>query len=275
MLAAVTLLLVAQDTRKPSLTGNIVAHPNFESHILKNKRDLWVYLPPRYEEENKKKYPVLILHDGQNVFDGMTSFIPNKEWRADETAEAMIKAGLIEPIIIVAVANAGVERANEYLATRGKTGNTELGGRGDLYGKFLIEEVLPFVSKKYRIDPRPSVTGLCGSSLGGLITLHLGLRTGRFGRLGVVSPSVWWNNREVIDQVATIKMTSRPRIWLDMGGSEGRDGLQDARSLWDALLKRGWNSKNLRYYEEPGAQHNEDAWARRFDLILGFLYGKS
>lgn len=275
LLSSLATLLLSQDVRRSSLTGNIVAHPNFESRILGNKRDVWVYLPPCYQREAKKKYPVLILHDGQNVFDGMTSFIPNKEWRADETAEAMINAGLIEPIIMAAVSNAGTERADEYLATRGKVGGNEVGGKGDLYGRFLIEEVLPFVAKAYRVDTRPSVTGVCGSSLGGMITLHLGLHTSRFGRLGIVSPSVWWNNREVLNQVANVKIASRPKIWLDMGGSEGRDGLQDARSLRDALLKRGWTTKNLRYYEEPGAQHNEEAWARRFDLILGFLYGRS
>ncbi|HMS56762.1 MAG TPA: alpha/beta hydrolase-fold protein [Fimbriimonadaceae bacterium] len=275
MLAALSVLILSQETRKPSLTGNIVKHPDFESKFLGNKRDIWVYLPPNYRDEQKRKFPILILHDGQNVFDGMTSFIPNKEWRADETAEAMINAGLMEPIIIVAVSNAGVARGDEYLATRGKAGRTEIGGKGDLYGKFLVDEALPFLAKTYRVDTRPEVTGLCGSSLGGLITLHLGLSTKRFGRLGVVSPSVWWNNREVLGEVAKAKLTSRPRIWLDMGGEEGKDGLRDARDLRDVLLKRGWTNKNLRYYEEPGAQHNEDAWARRFDLILGFLYGRS
>src|SRR5689334_20785353 len=123
--------------RKTSLTGIIKAHPDFESKILGNKRNVWVYLPPNYESEPKRSFPVLYMHDGQNVFDGMTSYIPNLEWRVDEAAEALIKAKVVEPIIIVAVSNAQMDRANEYLPTRRKMRDMEMGGKADLYGKFL------------------------------------------------------------------------------------------------------------------------------------------
>ncbi|HVL39797.1 MAG TPA: alpha/beta hydrolase-fold protein, partial [Fimbriimonadaceae bacterium] len=114
--------------RRQSLTGDIRHHRDFESKILGNKRNLIVYLPPDYAKQTRR-YPVVYLHDGQNVFDGLTSYIPNQEWRADEAAEALIRAELIEPLILVGIDNAGIARGDEYLPTRTKFGDNEAGGK--------------------------------------------------------------------------------------------------------------------------------------------------
>lgn len=280
ILAAAALLplcsvQVAPTERKTSLTGQVIKVESFASTILGNQRPIWVYLPPDYDRETKRRYPVLYMHDGQNVFDGMTSYIPNMEWRADEAAESLIRAGLIEPLIIVGVANAGMDRGNEYLPTRAKLGQNEVGGNADKYGKFLTEEVMPYINKTYRTKTSAADTGLCGSSFGGVITMHLGLtRSDKFGKLGVVSPSVWWDNRILVKSVEALKKKLPLKVWLDIGTDEGGPGpVLDAGSLKNALVEKGWiEGKDLAYFVDPGAKHNEAAWAGRIDAILLFLY---
>ncbi len=267
--------------RVSSLTGNIQHLKPFHSSVLNNDRNVAVYLPPDYEANKNRHYPVLYMNDGQNVFDGMTSFLPNKEWRADESAEALIAAKLIEPVIIVALDNAGMDRANEFLPTRVGTGNRAGGGKADLYGRMLIEELIPYINKSYRTKTGPDNTGLCGSSFGGIVTMHLGLMHPEvFGKLGVVSPSVWWDNRVILKEVAKIERKSKQRIWIDIGSSEGgknekqnREAVKDASDLFDELVKKGWRSgKEITFFVDKGAQHNEDAWAHRMPLILEFLF---
>lgn len=258
------LLAAVLQVKAHTVVGHVQALPDFESKLLGNKRDVLVWLPPQYDLEPKRRFPVVYLHDGQNAFDAATSFAG--EWKADEAATALIGARRIEPIIMVAVPNAGAERANEYLWSRDRN----MGGRGNLYGRFLTDELKPFVDRTYRTKPGPQDTGLIGSSLGGLITLHLGLtRSDVFGRLGVVSPSVWWNGREILAQVKRVPA----RIWLDIGTDESASAEKDARDLRDVLVQKGWREgKDLAFYVDPGAKHNEAAWAGRIDSILTFLF---
>lgn len=269
LLATVAL----QQARTPSLTGHIETLTH-SSKALGNSRKVLVYLPPNYASEPKRRYPVLYLHDGQNVFDGATSYIPNQEWKCDEAAESLISAGLIEPIIMVAIENAGVERGNEYLWKRMKFRDQEMGGKGDLYAKLVIDEVKPMIDQKFRSNPKESA--LCGSSLGGNITYHLGFKhPGVFKRLAIVSPAVWCNDRLMIDEVKALNAKLPLRIWLDMGTKEGAQGLNDARAFRDALVGKGWAlGKDLAYYEDGFAEHNEAAWARRFPAMLLWMFGK-
>src|SRR5215831_10270041 len=162
-----------------TLTGNIQHHQSFRSKILGNRRDVLVYLPPGYRRLSGRRYPVLYLHDGQNVFDTATSFA-GVEWGVDETAERLIRTKIIEPVIVVAVANMGEDRVHEYTPTPGvieAKGRRKKRSRGlaRLYGRFLIEELKPFIDRKYRTKPDPEFTGLGGSSLGGLVTLAIGI----------------------------------------------------------------------------------------------------
>lgn len=263
-----------QTQRVASLTGNIEKLVGFESKILQNRRNISVYLPPQYSTEKNRLFPVLYMHDGQNVFDGATSYIPNQEWRADEAAEALINAGLIEPIIIVALDNGQAERGNEYLPWKIKVGNNEMGGKADLYGKMLIEEVIPLVNTKYRTKTGPSNTGLLGSSFGGVITCYLGVtRPDVFGKLGIVSPSVWVSERRLLNTVKPTK--SRQRIWIDMGTKEGEQSVADARALFESYKTAGWREgKDITLVVDGNAEHNELAWSRRMMSILTYLFGR-
>ena len=265
--------LTQDNVRKPSITGDVRTHAEFESKELGNMRTIRVWLPPKYDAHKAGGYPVIYFMDGQNVFDGMTSFIPNQEWRADETATAMIDAGIIAPVVLVAVDNAGAKRADEYLPTMAKFQNQEMGGEADKFGDFLVKEVKPFVAKEYNVAKEGKRTGLIGSSFGGIISFYLGtMRPNEFGLLGVMSPSFWWNDQELIKGVSNWKAKPDVKMWMDMGLEEGSTMVPTARAMRDALLGKGFKSGvDFRYYEEGFAGHNERAWAGRLDLCLQFL----
>lgn len=275
-LASASFQQPAEHSRTASAVGVYATHKVTSRH-LNNTRDIQVLLPQGYENEAKTRYPVLYMHDSQNIFDGRTSYIPNQEWRVDETSRALARAGLVQKLIIVGIPNMGIDRANEYLPTRAKMGRPgeeeEVGGRADLYGQFLIEEVKPLIDSTYRTKTGPADTGLCGSSFGGIITLHLGMtRPDVFGRLGVVSPSLWWDGGLMQKRIEQHKFPWKVKMWLDMGTQEG-DGAIRARAFEKSLIAKGMKpKKDFIYFEEEGGQHNEAAWARRFGEILLFLF---
>ncbi len=230
-----------------------------------------VYLPPGYDEEPARRYPVLYMHDGQNLFDPETAFVRGQHWRLGEMADMLIAEGRVEPLVIVGVYHTGHGRVHEYTPTKdARIG----GGEARLYGRLLVEELKPFIDARYRTDPARERTGLGGSSLGGLVSMFLGLRHADvFGRLAVMSPSVWWGKRAILRYVAKAVPKPATRIWLDMGSAESRSGIADARRLRAALVKAGWREDvDLAYAETPGGTHTEAAWAHRVGDVLQFLY---
>ena len=262
--------------KKHTLTGNIKQHRGFESRILHNRRDILVYLPPGYGRARGQRYPVLYLHDGQNVFDEATAF-GGVEWGADETAQRLTRARLIEPLIIVAVPNMGADRIHEYAPSRGVIDSTaprKNRSKGMLrkYGRFLRDELKPFIDRKYQTLPEAEFTGLGGSSLGGLATLTLGLWFPEtFHRLAVMSPSVWWDDCLIYRIIDRLKKKPPLRLWLDTGTEE--PGWERARDLRDRLVEKGWRlDDDLQYTEAQGANHSERSWAARLDAVLRFLY---
>jgi predicted alpha/beta superfamily hydrolase len=267
----------------PTIVGDVRYHRDFHSKNLSNNRNLIVWLPPGYDADPSRRYPVLYLHDGQNVFDASTSFAG--EWRADETATRLIWEKKIEPIIMVGIENSGPARVDEYTPTRATTqraGTTiEEGGQGELYEKFLIEEVKPFIDGTYRTMSDREHTAVAGSSLGGLITLHLAWKhSDVFGMCGCMSPSLWWDERKMLIALETDnRWMKRVRLWVDMGTAEGsgtnaEKNLAAAREL-DAIMHRAGLREGIdyRYAEFEGAAHNEQSWADRFDQVLLFLFG--
>lgn len=251
-------------------TDSVQRYHNFISRYVPYQRDLVVYLPPDYERE-ERRYPVLYLHDGQNLFDPETAYVKGMDWKADETADALIRAGEIEPLIIVGIFNTGVHRIEEYTPTRDKKLG---GGHAELYGQMLVEELKPFIDERYRTLPDAHNTGLGGSSLGGLATLYLGFTHPEiFGKLAVLSPSVWWDNKAILKIIRQTQPKPRLKIWLSMGTEESKTGLSDANSLRDALVAKGWNeSDDLHYEVIAGAKHEEAAWAQRVDPVLRYLF---
>ena len=230
-------------------------------------------MPPDYDVRPDHRYPVLYLHDGQNLFDGRTSFIPGRTWQVREHADAAIEAGEVEPLVIVGIYNTGDRRLAEYTHERDWQRG---GGEGAKYGLLLTEELLPFIASRYRVRTDRHSTGLGGSSLGGLVTLYLGLRHARtFGKLAVMSPSVWWNHKSILGYLNehAPHVWDRPRLWLDVGDHEGRRTLHDAEQLARRLKANGWvDGKTLRYEQVAGGTHDEASWAQRVRPMLRFLF---
>jgi predicted alpha/beta superfamily hydrolase len=263
-----------------SLTGHFKMHADVASTHLANRRNVLVYLPPRYDADPESRYPVLYMHDGQNLFDRATAF-GGHEWEMDETAEALIAAGKIQPLIIVGIYNTGA-RMTEYTPV----GATPAAGRnGDDYERFVIEELKPFIDRTYRTRPGREDTAVAGSSLGGLISLEMTMHHPEtFGKAGVVSPSLFWNNGQAIQEAADHARQgdlSDERLWIDIGtneqplppGASVIPAVQNARRLVAEFRKAGLSEGvNYTYLEVPGGEHNETWWARRVDRMLMFLF---
>ncbi len=252
----------------------MILHRKVSSKFLSNSRDLVVYLPPGYHEARSYRYPVLYLQDGQNLFDPATAFF-GQEWRADITADAMAQRREIRTPIIVGIYNAGARRISEYTPTRDK--KSRKGGKADRYAEMLAREIKPFIDHEYRTLKAARFTAVGGSSLGGLVSLVAGLHYPKvFGSLAILSPSVWWDSRSILQFVKTFNSPSKPRIWLDVGTHEGDNPatvVSDTRLLRDELLARGWvDGKTISYHEFEGATHSEAAWAARFGSVLAYLF---
>lgn len=250
-------------------------HRQFASTFLPARRDVIVSLPPDYFEsdslESGRRYPVLYLQDGQNLFDGATSFIKGSFWDVQTTSDRLIGEGAIEPLIVVGIYNTGIERMEEYTPMRDRNLG---GGKAKLYGRLLVEELKPWVDQNYRTLDGPEHTGVGGSSLGGLASLYLGLTwPDVFRRLAVLSPSVWWARGEMLQYIRRVRPEPKPRIWLDMGLAEGPAMIKKCDELHRLLERRGWRGGvDMKYLRVPGARHNEDAWAKRVDPFLRFLF---
>ena len=255
-----------------TLTGNIHLHKNFHSQFLPQDRDIIVYLPPDYEKEPTTRYPVLYMQDGQNIFDAATSFFAGMERHLDERAETLIRQRAIHPLIIVGIYSTGPNRINEYTPT--KLPGTRKGGEVDLYGRMLVEEIKPFIDSHYRTLPTRANTGLGGSSLGGLLTVYLGLKyVNTFSKLAVSSPACYWDDEMIVRYMHSLHRKTHQRIWLAVGTAEPDAFLTSTRSLHKALIGKGWKEAiDLGYMEAVGAQHNPEAWAQRVDRLLTFLF---
>ena len=253
-----------------TMTGIIRVHLQFHSRFLENDRTLWVYLPPDYEQKPEKRYPVLYLQDGQNVFDSVTSFAG--EWQADETAEKCIRSGQIAPLIIVAIAN-NKQRIREYTPP-GAQPNSQ-SGLSDRYARMLLEEIKPFIDRNYRTLKDRNHTAVGGSSLGGLVALYIATQyPHQIGKVAALSPSLWWNNRWMI---RSIEQNPEPLkeclLWIDIGSLEGSDAVKNVTILGDILGKtRPIENKQFIVKIFDGASHNEKSWANRLDEILQFLF---
>jgi len=258
-----------------TLTGTLRRHPDFPSRFV-TPRDVTVLLPPGYRSQPRRRYAVLYMHDGQNLFDAAAG--SGNEWRMDETSRELLRRREIEQLLIVGIASIPAERIADYTPApqmQERDGQSiRLGGNAEAYGRFLVEELKPFIDRSYRTLSDPASTGLGGSSLGGLVTVYLGLKyPDIFSKLIVASPAAFWADYQILSEVEQIRRKPRLWIWLDAGTAEGDSMIPGARRLRDALLAKGWvEGADLRYLEAEGAQHDESAWAARVAPMLRFLF---
>jgi predicted alpha/beta superfamily hydrolase len=262
---------MTQSSAPSSLQSRLFKHEQIASHLVDEKHDFIVYVPQAFHDDPNHFFPVLYLHDGQNLFDPETSFIKGNYWRVGETADALIASGAVEPLVIVGIYNAGAKRIDEYTPLEDQRLG---GGKADAYGQMVVDELRAFVAHQYRILAGAANCGMGGSSLGGLVTLYLGMRyPDVFGKLAVLSPSVWWRDRVILRFIEQLRGKTGQRIWLDIGTNEGRRALPDVRALKRLLIKKGWRpGKDLEYREIEGAKHTECEWAKRVGPMLKFLF---
>jgi enterochelin esterase-like enzyme len=248
---------VGEVVRAGGATGDLRLH-QFRSRIFQNTRFMRVWLPPGYDDaENAgRHYPALYLNDGQNLFESSTAFA-GVEWQVDETADRLIRAGAVPPMIFVGMDNTGKERIREYMPYRS----------------------MPFVESNYRVATGPENTGLGGSSLGALIALYTAMaQPGVIGRLLLESPSLWASGRQLVKESRLVRIWPE-RIFLAVGTNEAgsaersRTVVDDVRELAAIIRRAVLSESRLRLVVKDGAGHNEAAWAERFPEALQFLFG--
>jgi predicted alpha/beta superfamily hydrolase len=262
-----------------SLTGNIKLIRGFRSKVLGNERNLIVYLPEAYDREPNRRFPVLYMHDGQNLFDRATSAF-GTEWGADETAQLLIRENKVEPLIIVGIyteANRIAELTDAFSKKHGD------GGKARLFARFLVEELKPFIDRTYRTKPDRANTGVGGSSLGGLMSLFLvESYPDVYSRCAAVSPALLWSDGALIQRWRRDRAClprTRTKFWVDVGSNEAVQDmpaetyLNSVRSLVEVFKEAGLTEgQDYRFVVKEGAEHNEAAWQERFPAILEFLY---
>ncbi|WP_426336342.1 alpha/beta hydrolase-fold protein [Pseudoduganella sp. R-31] len=259
-------LLPAPAASKPPLHGTLQLVEKFKSSRLGNERTLRIYLPPSYGSDTRRRYPVLYMHDGQNLFDATTASY-GTEWNIDEVADRLVRQGDMEEVIVVGIDNT-TDRIAEYTpCCDPKHG----GGKLNAYADFLAKTVKPWVDKQYRTKPGRMHTAVMGSSLGGLASIGIAQRYPQiFSMAGGVSSSFWWNNREEVKHPPK-KMPVR--FYIDVGTVY--DGQEDSEAFRQAMLKNGYREgRDLQFLVDEGGRHNEQSWAGRVHAALAWFFGK-
>ncbi len=256
-----------RDGGPPAVIGTLKVLRDLWSPELGNARDILVHLPASYEAgaASGRRYPVLYMHDGQNLFDPATSFAG--DWQLDEALEAEGREG--REVIAVGILNMGGRRCNEY----SPFSEPRFGyGCGNLYLRFITETIKPLIDRDFRTRPDREHTAIAGSSMGGLISLYAFFRhPDVFGAAGAMSPSLWYGGRAILPFVEAAPFAPG-RLYLDIGTGEGAYAVKDVQRLCGILALKGYRlGEELLCVEEQGGLHSEAAWARRLPKVLRFL----
>jgi len=233
--------------------------------LNKISHKIWVYVPPNYHT-SKKKFPVIYMHDAQNLFDVTTSYAG--EWKIDETLNNLYKT-TGKGFIVIAVENGGEERINEYTPWKHEKYG---GGKGAIYIDFLKNTLKPYIDANYRTKKQAKHTAIIGSSLGGLISYYGGLKYPEtFGKIGALSHSYWFSNT-VEDFTKKYSKNKTSKLYLLVGKKEGKDLVLNTIKYKKMLLETGFKSKNITSKINPEGTHNEAFWSSAFLEVITWLY---
>ena len=266
---------------KSTVSGDLRLH-TLKSATFANERTIRVLLPPGYDDaaNKERRYPVLYMLDGQNVFDACLSDVSHHEWGVDETVQKLIAADKIPPLIVVGVDHAGKDRAREYLPYKDFVGNPDMDEpAGKLFPDFMTREVMPLVDRNYRTLPGRPNTGIGGSSYGGVATLYALLaRPNTFGYGLIESPVMWIGMGQLVRD--TSPLVALPvKVFVAFGGKEVSNPVISEkmigliRQVESNFRSAGYDESNFRFVVDPEALHTEAAWEQRLPGALTFLFG--
>ena len=246
------------------IAGDVRTHRSIESDGLQ-PRDVVVWLPPGYDEEPERRYPVLYMHDGQNIFDPHTAAF-KVDWRIDETADSLIRAGVIEPLIIVGIYNTA-QRSREYTP----------GPLGDRYRDFVIRVAKPLIDRTYRSKQGPEYTAVGGSSAGGIVAFMLAWEHPEvFSKAICMSSAFKIEDIDYVRQVRAYRGEKKNlRLYIDNGGIGLEARLQPGIDAMLAALEEKGFQRGVDYFwvKDRDARHFEAAWGKRMPAALKLLFG--
>ncbi|WP_410772167.1 alpha/beta hydrolase [Fontibacillus sp. BL9] len=264
----------------------IVKLSNVYSRYLDNSRDIYVYLPPSYDEAALQRYPVLYAHDGQHMF---AADEKGGSWEMHHTAERLSREGHMKEIIIVAISSISDQRVSEYFHDNPGVGEAfHAKCKGEVYEQFVIEELKPMIDGLFRTMPDREHTALIGSSAGALISYHIAFRRPDiFGQVAILSPFFVHavvkeqggetGNQDPISEMKIYRLFSgKPsvRVWLDIGGMEGTIMPRHVREFADELIGQGFKpGDDLMFLLDADAGHSQADWAKRLASPLLYLFG--
>ena len=260
----------AESFKNEQITGHVFKHI-FSSKILNNSREIFVWIPPDYND-NRKKYPLLIVHDGGGVFYSRGGFgarnksksqkVINKNgWNLDETVTELISSKKMEPIIMVGVSNTK-NRGYEYVPTR----------NGYDYAKALTDELIPHIKKSYRINTND--IGTLGASAGGLISLYLGWEFNKtFKKAVCLSPGIIYRDQDYYKELIKTKIPKKLRLAVVNGTDNFDSNLQLGVDKFTGYLEEiNFSSKNYLYWIEKNGTHSAKSWSKQSKIILEWMY---
>ena len=233
---------------------------------LGRERTLRLYLPPSYDSAPARRYPVIYMHDAQNLFDDATAYAG--EWGVDETLDAFARTRGFEAIV-VGIDNGEAERLHELSPwTNPKYGPAQ----GEQYMAFVVDTVKPWIDARYRTQPGRESTAIVGSSMGGLISHYALLRYPQvFGKAAIFSPSYWYSG-EVYTQTQAHPWPGGTRTYFYIGGHEGEESVPDVDRMIALLGTQAHAPGDVALHVEPAAEHNERAWRAEFPRAMAWLF---
>jgi len=256
-------------------SGETSVIKNVYSKELNNARDVIFYTPPSYKENTLKRYKnVLVMHDGNNLFNAATAYGGNP-WKCQDSLDGTIIGGTTDEVLIVGPYNTA-DRINEY--TYVYDPSEESGGKGDLYLDFLESTIIPLTQDNYRVDIERDTLGILGSSLGGLISCYAGwTRSEVYGKVGCMSSSFWWDYENFQNEIVPASVPAKPfpQIYMDWGtGSLGeKECGMYTNDIYGQMVADGYVSDvEVKKYADEGATHSESYWGPRFHIPMEFLY---
>lgn len=264
-----------RETKPSTICGDVRSLGELPIPQLQRSREVVVYLPPGYDREVQRHYPVMYLWDGQNLFNDATSYCG--EWHVDEICDALIRQGDIPPLIVVGIYNGQEDRLDEQ--SPWPCPFQDVKGEGQRFTEWVATDLKAFMDQRFRTLKGPEHTGIGGSSMGGLTTMYAAYRFPEvFGRVMAMSSAFWFANKRIFSYVRERQKPEGSRIYLDCGYQEGayrerKRMVRQSLEMRQILRSQGFQEgHDLRWVGDPAGKHSEADWTRRLPDALRFLW---